>query len=193
MTLTGIDISHWNKPDILDKNIQNDFVIMKASEGNSFRDSMMRTHYEKAKFYGYFIGFYHFARPDLGNKASTEARNFIETIPERNNVLLALDIEGNALKVKNIDEWAYDWMQYVEAHTSIKPLLYCSQSQTNKFNMVYKNNNGLWVARYRPKILGYGKVSPWKFAAIWQYTSEPIDKNIFFGNEHQLLKYMKGA
>lgn len=193
MKLTGIDISHWNKPDTLDANYKNnDFVIMKASEGKNFRDSALIENYEKAKLYGYYIGFYHFARPDLGNRAETEARHFLETIPKREDILLALDVEGKALSLNYIDMWAYDWMEYVEAHTGIKPLLYVSQSETKKFKQVCKTNHGLWVARYRPKILGYGDVKPWKFAAIWQYTNNPIDKNIFYGNEHQLQKYMRG-
>lgn len=191
MELKGIDISHWNQKDTIDKYVgkHTDFIIMKATEGKTHVDIKLEYHNQKCDYYGVFKGFYHFARPDLGNTPAQEAHNFLTNIQNKGQALYALDIEGQAILVKNIDKWALEWLDHVKKHTGVKPLIYCSQSQTQKFQECAKENYGLWVARYGKKI---GSIWPWKFAAIWQHTSTPIDKNIFFGNENQLLKYMKG-
>lgn len=184
--IKGIDISHWNKKDTIDKYCtDHDFIIMKATEGKNFKDDALEEHYRKSKWYGLLRGYYHFARPDLGNSAEAEARNYLETIPEK-QALHALDVEGMAVMMDDIDSWSERWMKYVEAHTGIKPVLYTSQSQVYKFNRVCSNNNGLWVARYN---LFVGSIKPWKHWAIWQYTSNPIDKNKFNGNINQFMRY----
>lgn len=192
MKLQGIDISHWNNPDTIEKYVGKgiDFIIMKATEGKNHVDRQLNLHNIKCEYYGVHKGFYHFARPDLGNGAADEARNFLGQIHDKGKAIYALDVEGDALKVPNIDEWCLAWLNMVENHTGVKPLIYCSQSQTKKFPKCAANNNGLWVARYN---LTIGSVKPWKFAAIWQYTSIPLDKNIFYGNEQQFLKYAKGG
>lgn len=190
MKLKGIDISHWNKSDTIEKYLHDtDFVIMKATEGKSWKDTGLENHNNKCDFYGLLKGFYHFARPDLGNSATDEAYNFINQVSNKGNAIHALDIEGTALHVKNIDDWALKWLETVEAHTKRKPLLYASQSELWRFPKVAASNYGLWAARYN---IFLGKVKPWKFAAIWQYTSNPIDKNYFYGNKQQYLKYAKG-
>lgn len=191
MKLKGIDISHHNAKDTIEKNIHNtDFVIMKTTEGKTWVDPALELHNQKCDYYGILKGFYHFARPDLGNSPAEEARNFKYQVSDKGDSILALDIEGAALHVKNIDEWALEWLELVEATTKRKPLLYASRSELWRFPKVAANNNGLWVARYN---LYLGKVKPWKFAAMWQYSSNPIDKNYFYGTENQFLKYAKGA
>lgn len=184
--LKGFDVSHWNKKDTIDKYSDHDFVIMKATEGKTFVDPDLNKHYEKAKWYGLLRGYYHFARPDLGNSAEDEAKNYLLNVPEREGALHALDVEGMAVMMDNIDTWSLRWLNYVEAHTGNKPLLYTSQSNLNKFKKVAENGNGLWVARYNVFL---GSIKPWKIWAIWQHTSTPLDKNKFNGNIHQFLKY----
>lgn len=191
MKLKGIDISHHNAKDTIEKNIhKTDFIIMKATEGRTWVDPALEMHNNKCDFYGLLKGFYHFARPDLGNSAADEARNFLYQVSDKGDSILALDVEGKALKLWDIGNWALEWCQIVENHTGRKPLIYCSQSETMKFVSCARNDYGLWAARYNFYL---GSIKPWKFAAMWQYSSNPIDKNYFFGTEHQFLKYAKGA
>ena len=75
--LKGIDISHhnFNMVNPQDLNLL-DFVIMKATEGVRFKDNKMPI-YANILSLDKIMGFYHFARPDLGNDPEDEALHFI--------------------------------------------------------------------------------------------------------------------
>lgn len=187
--IEGVDISHWNNTTKWIE-LNPEFVIIKATEGNTYVDNMCKSNCEYAKAIDAERGYYHYARAEKNN-AKAEAEHFVRNIPdgEIGSAILALDYEGKALSLKNCDSWALEFLKHVEALTGVKPLLYCSQSVVKRFPEVAKNGNGLWVARYRNKMLGAGDIKPWKFSAIWQYDSTGTDKNIFYGNRKQFRKY----
>lgn len=182
--LKGIDVSHHNKYQKIDFS-EYDFVIMKASEGKSFVDPMMREYIErlgKDQLYG----FYHFARPEH-NRAKDEVAHFCKTIGVYGEeAMLVLDWEAQA--VKQPIEWALDWCKEVEKIYGKKPLIYCSSWYTKKIRLLYENNIGLWVAHYtkdKPKVYTY---PVW---AMWQYSSEPFDQDIFNGTRKQFEAYCR--
>lgn len=191
--LEGIDVSHWNHKVAIAEH-KPDFVMIKATEGVTFKDPDMLYHYWLAQSMYVPSGFYHYARAEK-NTPEAEAEHFISTIPETALGFghpLALDFEGKALSLKDVDSWALRFMQHIYNKTGVKPLLYASQSTLKRFPKTADFGCGLWVARYRNKALGYGDIKPWKFAAMWQYTSNPIDRDIFYGNKTQFEKYGKG-
>lgn len=181
--LKGIDISHHNKYAIPDFSKQ-DFIIMKATEGVTYKDPMMDSYIEmlgKDQLYG----FYHFARPER-NRAKAEAANFCKVIGRYGEeAMLVLDWEAQA--VTQPIEWALEWCKEVEKIYEKKPLIYCSSWYTKKIKLLLENNIGLWVAHYtkkdKPTVYTY---PTW---AIWQYTSQPYDKDIFNGTRQQWLRY----
>ena len=194
--LKGIDISHHNKyqvfptgnrkPQIELKN--HDFVIMKATEGRSYVDPCLND-YIKLLSQDQLYGFYHYARPER-NRAYDEAKHFCQTIGKYGEeAILALDWEAQA--VAQPIEWALDWMRIVEAEFGKKPLIYCSSWYTKKCGQLLQNNNGLWVAHYtnakKPTVYTYPTY------ALWQYSSEPYDKDVFNGTRKQWLKYSTRA
>lgn len=193
--LNGIDISHHNKNMKNTAAINNfDFVIMKASEGATFRDSALKL-YDIALDTKTLRGYYHFARPENGNSPRGEALNFIYAITEYldKKPLLALDVEAGALNYKDLDNWCYEWARIVYEYTGVKPLIYCSESETYRFKKVADFGCGLWVAKWsnnKPS-----KISPWKFWAIWQYSDRGnisavrTDMNYFNGTREQFIKY----
>ena len=195
--LKGVDISHHNyhMQDYDDLN-KLDFVIMKASEGVRFKDPKMRAY---LGFLNPFMlrGFYHYARPDQGNKPEDEAHHFINTICTFINgrTILALDVEDLALKVKDLDNWVSVWCQVVEMETGIKPLIYCSAAECKRFKGAADLGCGLWVAKWSDKKPTEKQIAPWKFWAIWQYSSQGVlscvrtDLDYFNGTEAQFLKY----
>lgn len=187
--IEGIDISHWNNIDVIPK-YNPSFVMMKLSEGKTFVDSRYKSHREICNVLSIPYGYYHYARAEK-NDAKTEAEFFVSQIPKEDldTCVLALDYEGKALSLKDVDTWALRFMVRVEQLTGKKPLLYCSQSVVKRFPQVAANGFGLWVARYRSKLLGAGDIKPFKFAAIWQYTSSPIDRDVFYGSVEQFKKY----
>lgn len=198
--LNGIDISHWNW-NMKNRNAINDydFIIMKATEGVKFVDN---------RFDDYLSilnpitlkGFYHFARPDQGNSPEAEALHFTNTIKQYLDglTLIALDVEAEALKVKNLDSWVTIWCQVVEMETGIKPLIYCSAAECHRFNGAAELGCGLWVAKWSDKKPTAKQMSPWKFWAIWQYSDKGTvsgvrtDLNYFNGTYEQYLKYCRG-
>lgn len=187
--LFGIDISHWNGITSIIEHKPN-FVMIKLTEGVTFKDKDALAHREVARQLDIPVGFYHYARAEK-NDAIKEAEFFVSQIPkdDLNTAVLALDFEGKSLSIKLVDDWAVRFLAHVEKLTGKKPLIYLSQSTVKRFPRCAASGYGLWVARYRNVILGCGDISPWKFAAMWQYTSKPIDKNYFYGTVNQFKKY----
>ena len=188
MSLKGIDVSHHNKYQYYNKQIdfsKHDFVIMKATEGRTYNDPMFAEYLIHCEHTGKPYGVYHFARPE-SNDSISEAKHFIDVVRnDGDKAILVLDWEAKATKCDI--QWAVDWLKYVENAYGKKPLIYCSSWYTKKLKPVYENGNGLWVAHYtkakKPTVYTY------PFYAMWQYSSDPYDKNIFNGNLSQWLKY----
>ena len=188
--MNGIDISHHNKWQYERKMIdfeKHDFIIMKATEGRTFVDPMLDKYMERITELDKPYGFYHFARPE-NNDPLVEADNFCKTIgKDGDKAMLVLDWEANALRCSI--NWALDWLKEVEYVFGHKPLIYCSSWYTKKLAPILENGNGLWVAHYthkkRPTIHTY------PFWSIWQYTSDPYDKDVFNGNIAQWNKYIE--
>lgn len=187
--IEGIDVSHWNSIDTIVKE-RPQFVMMKLTEGYTYTDWQYTAHREQARNMGIPYGYYHYCRAEK-NDAIKEADFFVSRIPQEDlpHVVLALDFEGKSLSIKLVDDWALRFLVRVEQLTGKKPLLYCSQSTVKRFPRVAASGFGLWVARYRNKLLGCGDISPFKLCAMWQYTSKGCDKNIFYGTIEQFKKY----
>lgn len=194
--LRGIDISHYQRN--LDSKIITgaDFVIMKASEGKSFKDPMLDRFYDlihgsddgkpdNNKLYG----FYHYARPEK-NDPIPEAKQFVKLVRHHaGEAMYCLDWEGVATKYPV--EWILEWMEYVENETGVKPLLYVSESHVKKYQKVAERDYGLWVAKWstcKPNI------KPWNIWALWQYAVDHklnLDMDYFNGTAEQFKKYCR--
>ena len=196
--LKGIDISHhnFNMKNLYDINLK-DFVLIKATEGKRFKDNRM-PNYMHVLRPDMLYGFYHFARPDLGNDPEDEALHFISYIRKyiSDRSLLALDVEGDALHVKDLDKWCATFAQVVDIETGILPLIYCSITETKKFKACAALGCGLWAAKWGNKPTSK-QLEPWDFWAIWQYSDNEIfsgvkvDADIFNGTREQYMKYCK--
>ena len=199
--LVGIDISHHNKNMKDPEQILNfDFVIMKASEGISFKDSMFRQYNKiidnSGRMTGPVKGAYHYARPECGNMPEMEAAAFLYQASNylNGNMFVALDVEGAALRVPDLDDWCLRWCKYIHEKTGLHPLIYTSSAYTELFPKCAKWGAGLWVAKWgnKPK---KSDIKPWTFWALWQYTSRGVvsavqtDFNYFNGTFEQLYKY----
>ena len=198
--IKGIDISHHNKnmkdPEAI---LNYDFVIMKASEGRGYRDSYVDRYMDILRrpenTNWPLIGFYHYARPEL-NTPEEEASQFLLAIRTytRYKPLVALDVEGMALSVPDLDDWCLTWCKHVYEHLGYKPLIYCSSAETKRFKKCTKWGCGLWVAKWGKKPTKTD-IKPWEFWAIWQSTSSGIcsavrvDEDYFNGTKEQFLKY----
>lgn len=191
--LKGIDVSSWQSPGAINYK-EYDFVIIKASEGVNYVDPGLDRHLtalfgttdptpQKDKCYG----FYHYARPDLGNTPEAEAKDFLGCISTQvGNCVMVLDWEGDSLNYS--PEWAKGWLDYVYKQTGVKPMLYiqASQAKMAKYAPIAAADYGLWVAHW-------GVASPsfsnWQDYAIWQYRGSPLDMDFFNGDKNAWWKY----
>lgn len=213
MALNGIDISnHQGKMDLLAvlKQTKTDFVICKATEGINFVDKYCDKFMITAQQAGKQVGFYHFARPER-NSARAEADFFVkQTKGYFSKGIPVLDWESSG---KSNVKWAKEWLDRVESLTSVKPVIYMSESVTNAYNWkaVADSGYGLWVAKYRDYNIDRnydmstaGKkpiVKWWSFYMMWQWTSVGrlngytgnLDCDIFYGDTNQWDAYVKCA
>lgn len=187
--LHGIDISHWNESKVLKGTIDfrnEEFIIMKATEGVSFKDKYLDRYYDmlhgssngkpdKNKLYG----FYHFARFDK-NQPEAEAKWFLSKVRHHaGEALFILDVEAQNLKLKNIDDLCKRFCDYIYKETKVRTMIYTSQSVCKRLKATHDAGYPLWVAEYGVKTPK--SVAPWSEWKIWQHTSVPWDKDVFNG------------
>lgn len=167
-------------------------VVVKATEGVGYVDSSCDAHYQRAKGQGKLLGVYHYARPDLGNSAEAEAEFFVNNIKGYiKEAILVLDWESAN---KWDTGWAKRWLDKVKELTGVKPLIYMSSSVTFAYDWsaVVAGDYGLWVANYGNNDgsnHGCPAVGYWGIVAMHQYTSNPLDKDEFFGDANTWKAY----
>lgn len=184
MALQGVDVSTFQGSMSFS---QYDFVIVKSSEGVNYQDDKMEMHAQRALSEGKLLGFYHYARPDLGNTPAAEAQSMIRYI---NNYLgqciIVLDWEEKSLNYPA--SWALGFMQYIAANTPARPILYIQASVENNgsMNTIRDNGFGLWVAHWG---VSTPSVKNWANWQLWQYTDTPLDLDRWSGDANDWNTY----
>lgn len=196
----GIDISHyqgdvnWNR---LEQTRQGqfpiNFIFMKATEGGDYADDKFVANFDSAKVHGFIRGAYHFYNPQTD--ANKQADFFINTVKlEPGDLPPVLDIEKKGRNVEKLQQGLKIWLQKVEEHYGVKPIIYASY----KFKTRYLNDSifdtyPYWIAHYYVDSVRYQ--GDWKF---WQHTDvgtlpgieEKVDLNIFNGSTIDLQKIL---
>jgi len=193
----GIDISHY-QGDIdweMIKIAQSDrypiqFVFMKATEGGDLNDHTFERNFEAARQHGFIRGAYHFYNPST--PPLKQAEFYINTVKlEEGDLPPVLDIE--ILGKKKPHEIKKDiriWLDTIEAHYQVKPILYTSyRFKTRYLNDSIFNTYPYWIAHYYVDSVQYE--GEWNF---WQHTDvgivpgipEKVDLNIFNGSLKEL-------
>lgn len=192
--LHGIDISNWQKGLKLPEKL--DFAIMKATGGTGFVDHCCDNWVQECKSKGILWGYYHFAGDGWNPNPEKEATHFYENT--KNYIgegIPVLDIEDT--RILDWGAYAQRFVDKFHACSGVWPIIYASASTLWKFGgYPLVDTCGLWIAGYPDaRIRGLSDVpefcytvSPWKFAAIWQYTSNglitnwdsPIDLNVAY-------------
>lgn len=141
--MNGIDISGW-QPDINLSKVPCDFVIIKATQGNSFVSKAFKKQVTQALSLGKLVGLYHYAG---GGGVIAEAEHFINTVKDYiGKAILVLDWEWD--QNPNMDNPAYakDWLKYVKDKTGIIPFMYMSKSVCRQYK--WDPTYPLWCAQY---------------------------------------------
>ncbi len=165
------------------------FVFMKASEGGDFSDTTFIHNFDHARRYGFIRGAYHFFNPNTD--ATRQADFFIRSVKlEAGDLPPVLDIEKVGNDEKKLRLGVKTWLDAVERHYGVKPILYASY----KFKERYLNDSifdtyPYWIAHYYVDSVRYK--GEWKF---WQHTDggtlpgirEQVDLNVFNGTLNEL-------
>lgn len=193
----GIDISHYQgdidwlqlmQSRLTDYPIE--FVFMKATEGGDHGDDTFARNFSEAGKHGFIRGAYHFFSPKTD--ALKQADFFIRTVKlAPGDLPPVLDVEVSGKKTKEeLQQSIKRWLDKVEAHYGVKPILYTSY----KFKARYLNDSVFntypyWIAHYYVDSVKYG--GKWHF---WQHTDvgsvpgieEDVDLNVFNGSLEEL-------
>lgn len=194
--IKGVDISLY-QGDVDYNSLKNkvDFVIIKATEGTTLIDVKFLKNQANARIANMLIGYYHFAKPDLGNSATAEADFFVKTIGKlQSGECLFLDFEVNYTDKVN---WCKAWLDRVFAKTGVKPLIYLNKSHlSSDWTPVVEGDYGLWLADYNPLTME-SPTGNWKLLAFRQYSSTGkvdgisgnVDEDVFYGETSTFKLY----
>jgi lysozyme len=198
--LHGIDVSHhndrinWSKVNNMrfadDKKVE--FVFVKATEGVSHVDEDFARNWSELKKNNLRRGAYHFYIP--WKDPAEQANSFVKNVKlEEGDFAPVLDIERNSLKPDNqIIREIGVWLQLVEGHYGIKPIIYTNANFYKKFVKGHYDKYPLWIADYsKDDLEGYNK-RPY----IWQHTEKawiegikgPVDLNVFLRKKAEIRR-----
>ncbi len=202
-SIRGVDLSHYQGDidwELLKKSSLHGeplrFAIIKATEGTDFIDECFDYNFNMAHDMGIICGAYHFFLPSESPRLQAEYFMAKVNLSE-GDFPPVLDIEHKGqLTAEQVRDAAVEWLQIVEEHYNIKPIIYTNY----KFKMKYLNDSVLntypyWIAHYYVDSLKYN--GPWK---LWQYTDNgrvdgikgTVDFNIYNGSMYDLQKFLIG-
>ena len=193
----GIDISHYQGKidwELLTHNREAQFpihfIFLKATEGGDHGDDTFTQNFGQARKYGFIRGAYHYFIPKTD--ARKQADFFIRTVQlAKGDLPPVLDVETTGKQSpQELKTAVKTWLDRVEAHYGVKPILYTSY----KFKKRYLSDSifnayPYWIAHYYVDSVRYeGK---WHF---WQHTDvgtvpgieKEVDLNVFNGTLEEL-------
>lgn len=179
------------------------FVYIKATEGSSSVDPNFSENYTNAVKTDLRVGAYHFFSYDSSGR--TQAENFISNVPAADNMLPpAVDVEFYGDKEQNppdaddIREELDIFLNTLEEHYSIKPVIYATGKSYDMFISDRFNEYDIWIRN----VVSYPSLPDGQDWAFWQYTNRArlngyngeekfIDLNVFNGTVEEFKNYCK--
>jgi len=189
--LKGPDVSHYQgNIDFSILKTVRDFIIIKATEGVGYTDDKFLLNQTGARNAGMLLGYYHFARPDLGNTADAEATWFLKAIGSlKEGEVLCLDFE---VSFAGRVVWCKSWLDKVFSVSKCKPVIYLNKSLAvgTDWSEVINAGYGLWLADYSYDPNSAVPSTKWPVTAFRQYSNKETvkgisggaDDNVFYGD-----------
>lgn len=209
MGLNGIDIASYQKTLVPSQMTSTDFIIIKATQGNSYLNPTFKTQYQQAKAAGKLLGIYHYID---GSGADAEANYFVNAVKSVNGIgeaILAVDEQSNQNSQYGNVNYVKQLMDKIYSLTGVKPFLYISHSIASKYNSIANAGYPLWGAQYANYNQTNYQSSPWRDGQNWgnwgadptirQYSSTGritgyggnLDLDLFYGTKEDWKKYVK--
>lgn len=142
-------------------------VVLKASEGESFKDPLCQQRRQLAKKAGLRVGFYHFSTP---GDVHAQVDNFVEAAQPDKDTLLALDYEPHKTGDMSLEQ-AEEFCTLVLMRTGQRPALYSGHLIKEKLTKpsAFWARHRLWLAQYASK----PKLPPsWSRFFMHQYAAD---------------------
>ena len=191
----GLDVSmyqgsiNWEALGKINKTIPVNFVIMRATMGGLGQDREFLRNWKATREKGLVRGAYHYYNPNVNS--TVQAENFILTVDlDRGDLPPILDIEklSTIQDVEALRRGILNWLQRVEKHYGVRPILYSGAHFYSNHLDGYFPNYPLWVANYRR--VNSPSSSKW---IIWQFTERGtvtgirgfVDMNVFKGSRRE--------
>lgn len=176
--ILGIDVSHyqgnidWRE---VSRNHDVHYVYIKATEGAELVDNMFKTNIRGARRAGLKAGVYHFYIPSVSPQAQFQNLRQNVTLKEM-DLIPIIDIErrGRA-SLPTFQRDLKTFLQLVERHYGVKPVLYCSRDFYNKYLAGPFTNYKYMIARYHPDVPVLCDDAAF---VMWQYSSTSYVKGI---------------
>lgn len=199
----GVDVSHYQgKIDfdaLADQGMR--FAFIKATEGSTHVDPMLKKNSAGIENSDMRAGFYHFFSFD--SPGMTQAENFIANVPELEDMLPpVIDVEyygdyfRNPPDAERVKPELRAMVERLEQEYGVKPVIYCTMSAYRRYIKEDFSDCELWIRNV------YWTPSTDREWTFWQFTDkakldgyegdEPcIDVNVFCGTEEEFEKYGK--
>lgn len=164
-TINGIDISHYQGNISWLAMAQSgdvEFVYIKATEGTTNQDPNFKQNWDGALKNGITPGAYHYFTDT--SPASTQAENFIATVPKTKGMLPpAIDVEGTLAENENFKSELAVLVQALTDYYGVKPVFYVPYPVYNQIYDDYSDYS-FWIIDDQTQPL----VEGWTFR---QYTT----------------------
>lgn len=169
------------------------FIVVKSTQGTTIRNQYFDSQFRGAKEHGIIRGAYHFLSPN--STGAQQARYFIANTPlEAGDMPPVLDLEIAHRTMQRdharILRIARDWLEAVEAHYGVKPIIYTYDN----YYRDYLHGHGFdgydfWIANYNGEPRHADCV-------IWQFSQSgkafgighAVDLNVFTGGGYAEFK-----
>ncbi|TXI33405.1 MAG: glycoside hydrolase family 25 protein [Niabella sp.] len=192
-SIHGLDVSKYQSTIIWEevkamkvKNVQLGFAFIKATEGIGNTDPHFKRNWKKTKDNNIVRGAYHFFIASKDGRL--QAENFIDRVDlQTGDLPPVLDVEQlNGTSVAQLKKEAKVWLDIIEHHYGVKPIIYTNVDFYTKNLGSEFNGYPLWVAHYyqtqQPRI-----DRGWVF---WQHSdiglvngiNGKVDFNVFNGD-----------
>ncbi|MBP3943576.1 glycoside hydrolase family 25 protein [Sphingobacteriaceae bacterium WQ 2009] len=194
----GIDISQyqgdirWNEVNTINDQFPIDFIFIRATMGEKSVDKKYKVNWRKAASRAKLRGAYHYYRPN--ENSIQQANNFVKVVQLKPGDLPpVLDIEDRPRDrdMEKLRLGLKRWLQLVENHYGIKPIIYSGDSYYKDFLEKEFSDYTIWIANYNFFVEEIHDT--WNF---WQFSErgtvrgidEYVDLNIFNGDIEALEK-----
>ncbi len=187
--IEGIDVSHHQPridwPQVAADGIN--FAYVKATEGQSHRDTKFCENWASAKTAGLYRGAYHFYRADVNPREQFEHfRAVVSLVPGDLSPVLDVETLDGADKAELI-EGLRTWLYLAEIEYGIKPVIYTNLKFYYHHLAGQFDDYPFWIARYGNNA---PSVSSAATVAFWQYgdrgrvdgVTGHVDLNVFLGD-----------